>query len=230
MAEKVESAVEKQELLLPVDAFREQAKSFMELLMHYRCAIREVETKLRVLNEEFSIYYKRNPFENIKSRIKSPESIIEKLQRKGFPVSVESVEKNLFDIAGVRVICSFPEDIYALADMLAKQDDLEVIEIKDYIKNPKPNGYRSLHLILDVPIFLSDCKKHMKVEVQFRTIAMDFWASIEHKLKYKQDVENSSAIVQELKMCADIISEMDYKMQGIHHEIQGDTTELYTKK
>lgn len=230
MAEKVESAVEKLALQLPSEAFREQAKPFMELLMQYRCAIREVETKLRVLNEEFSIYYKRNPFENIKSRIKSPESILEKLQRKGFPMTIESIENNLFDIAGVRVICSFPEDIYALADMLAKQDDIEVIEIKDYIKNPKANGYRSLHLILDVPIFLSNSKKHMKVEVQFRTIAMDFWASIEHKLKYKQDVDNPQAIVQELKMCADIISEMDYKMQSIHHEIQGDTTELYAKK
>lgn len=230
MAEIVESALEKAALELPVDVFREQAQPFLELLMQYRCAIKEVETKLQVLNEEFSIYYKRNPFENIKSRIKSPESIFEKLERKGFDVSVESIEKNLFDIAGVRVICSFPEDIYALADMLAKQDDIEVVEVKDYIKNPKSNGYRSLHLILNVPIYLSNRKKYMKVEAQFRTIAMDFWASIEHKLKYKHDVDNPEAIVQELKMCADIISEMDYKMQSIHHEIQGDGVDLYTKK
>lgn len=230
MAEIVENALEKAALELPVDVFREQAQPFLELLMQYRCAIKEVETKLQVLNEEFSIYYKRNPFENIKSRIKSPESIFEKLERKGFEVSVDSIEKNLFDIAGVRVICSFPEDIYALADMLAKQDDIEVVEVKDYIKNPKSNGYRSLHLILNVPIYLSNRKKYMKVEAQFRTIAMDFWASIEHKLKYKHDVDNPAAIVQELKMCADIISEMDYKMQSIHHEIQGDGVDLYTKK
>lgn len=226
MAEKVGSQVEKEELLLQADDFREQTKPFVELMMQYKCAIREVETKLKVLNDEFSIQHQRNPFESIKSRVKSVESIVEKLQRKGFSITVESVENNLYDIAGIRVICSFPEDIYTLAQLLMKQDDIEVVEVKDYIKNPKPNGYRSLHLILDVPIFLSREKKHMKVEVQFRTIAMDFWASIEHKLKYKKDIKNSEAIVQELKMCAEIISEMDYKMQAIHSEIEGNKAEL----
>lgn len=226
MAEKVSSQIEKDEMLLRVDDFREQTKPFVELMMRYKCAIREIETKLKVLNDEFSVQHQRNPFESIKSRIKSVDSIVEKLHRKGYPVTVESVENNLFDIAGIRVICSFPEDIYTLAQLLIQQDDIEVLEIKDYIKNPKPNGYRSLHLILDIPIFLSTEKRHMKVEVQFRTIAMDFWASIEHKLKYKKDVRNSEAIVQELKMCAEIINEMDYKMQAIHSEIEGNKEDV----
>lgn len=221
MAEKVSSPIEKQEMLVHANAFKEEARSYVELVMQYRCAIREVETKLQILNDEFTIYYKRNPFESIKSRIKSVESTIEKLQRRELPVTVASMEENLFDIAGIRVICSFPEDIYMLAKLLMEQDDIQLVQVKDYIKNPKDNGYRSLHLILDVPIYLSKKKKYMKVEVQFRTIAMDFWASIEHKLKYKKDIDNAAAIVQELKMCADIISEMDYKMQSIHHEIQG---------
>ena len=226
MAEKVSTQIEKTEMLLQIESFRKKSKEYIELMMRYRCAIREVETKLQVLNDEFSVKYQRNPFESIKSRIKSVESISEKLQRKGFPESVESIEQNLFDIAGLRVICSFPKDIYMLADLLAQQDDIEVLEIKDYIKNPKPNGYRSLHLILKVPVFLSNEKRYMNVEVQFRTIAMDFWASIEHKLKYKKDIDNSDAIVQELKMCAEIISDMDSKMQRIHNEIVGDVEEF----
>ena len=151
-----------------------KARPFMDLMMEYQCALMEVETKLNVLNEEFAAKYQRNPFESIKSRIKEPLSIINKMKRKGFELSVESMEKNLFDIAGIRVICSFCDDIYAIASMLTGQDDIILVDVKDYIKNPKPNGYRSLHLILDIPIFLSSGKKHMKVEVQFRTIAMDF--------------------------------------------------------
>ena len=168
----------------------EEAKPYLVLMMQYRCAIMEVETKLKVLDAEFSQEYNRNPFESIKSRLKSPVSISDKLRRKGYAVTVENIEKYLKDVAGVRVICSFPDDIYRLAALLEKQDDIILLEKKDYIKNPKPNGYRSLHLILDIPIFLSNEKKHMKVEVQFRTIAMDFWASLEHKLKYKKNVEN----------------------------------------
>ena len=204
---------------LPEQLLKE-AKPFFTLMMQYKCAIKEVETKLQVLNEEFSLEYQRNPFETIKSRIKSPMSILEKLQRKGLPVSVESIEQNLFDIAGIRVICSFPEDIYSTAKLLINQDDITLVETKDYIANPKDNGYRSLHLILDVPIFLSREKKHMKVEVQFRTIAMDFWASLEHKLKYKKDIENPGGIVEELKKCADTITEMDYRMQDIRNTIE----------
>ena len=197
----------------------QQAQPFLELMTEYSCALMEVETKLNVLNEEFTTKYKRNPFESINSRIKEPISIINKMKRKGFPLSVESMEENLFDIAGIRVICSFCDDIYTIAELLTRQDDIILVQTKDYIKNPKPNGYRSLHLILDIPIFLSTGKKHMKVEVQFRTIAMDFWASLEHKLKYKKDVEHSEEIVQELKECSDVISQMDIRMQEIRNKI-----------
>ena len=197
----------------------EEAKPYLVLMMQYRCAIMEVETKLKVLDAEFSQEYNRNPFESIKSRLKSPVSISDKLRRKGYAVTVENIEKYLKDVAGVRVICSFPDDIYRLAALLEKQDDIILLEKKDYIKNPKPNGYRSLHLILDIPIFLSNEKKHMKVEVQFRTIAMDFWASLEHKLKYKKNVENSEEIVEQLKKCADSIEKLDYQMQEIRDGI-----------
>ncbi len=204
----------------------EQAKmlmSFQEfttLLMQYRCAIREVETKLNVLYEEFSMLHERNPFDSIKSRVKEPTSILEKMQRKGYEVSVENIETKLNDVAGVRVICSFADDIYYLADMLSRQDDLTVIQKKDYIKNPKENGYRSLHLIIQIPIFLSDQKKQMRVEVQFRTIAMDFWASLDHKLKYKKNLKNSEMITRELKQCADIIGGVDVRMQEIRNLIE----------
>lgn len=202
------------------EIFLEQMYPFMQLMMKYRCALMEVETKLKVLNEEFAMEHNRNPFESIKSRIKTPRSIFEKLQRKGFEISVDSIEKNLNDIAGIRVICSFQDDIYEIARMLTQQDDIILIEEKDYIKNPKPNGYRSLHLILDIPIFLAEEKKHMRVEVQFRTIAMDFWASLEHKLKYKKNIDNPAVIMEELKECADVISETDKRMQSIRDRIE----------
>lgn len=198
----------------------ETAAPFMELMMWYRCALREVETKLQVLNDEFSLKYERNPFESIKSRIKSPRSIYEKLTGRGYEVTVANIEEQLSDVAGIRVICSFPEDIYALEKLLVQQDDIIVMDRKDYIKYPKPNGYRSLHLILDIPIFLSNQKKHMRVEVQFRTIAMDFWASLEHKLKYKKNIENSVYIANELADCAKAISDMDYRMQEIRNSIE----------
>lgn len=196
-----------------------EAKPFNQLMMEYRSAIVEVETKLKVLNAEFSQEYNRNPFESIKSRLKSPESIYEKLDRKGFPITVESIRENLADVAGLRVICSFPDDIYRIAKLVCQQDDIILLKEKDYIKNPKPNGYRSLHLILSVPIFLSTGKKYMKVEVQFRTIAMDFWASLEHKLKYKKDVEETDEIVAQLKECADSIEMLDHQMQKIRDKI-----------
>ncbi len=161
---------------------------YRELMSYYRCAMMEVETKFNVLNEELSLQYDRNPIESIKTRLKSPESIAEKLQRRGFPLTVESIEENLNDIAGVRVICSFPSDIYQLADAFLKQDDITLLQRKDYIAAPKPNGYRSLHLIVETPIFLHDQKRMMRVEVQFRTISMDWWASLEHKIRYKKDL------------------------------------------
>ncbi|WP_304509246.1 GTP pyrophosphokinase [Anaerotignum sp.] len=202
------------------DIILKEAQPFSELMMECRCALMEVETKLNVLNEEFALKYNRNPFESIKSRIKKPLSIVEKLKRKGFPLTVESMEENLFDIAGIRVICSFVDDIYAIAALLVQQDDITLVEAKDYIKNPKKNGYRSLHLLLEVPVFLAEEKKPMKVEVQFRTIAMDFWASLEHKLKYKRDISDAEEIFQELKECADIISNMDLRMQEIRNRIE----------
>ena len=157
-----------------IDKFEYNVMPFKRLMAYYKCAIMEVETKFKVLNQEFSLEYDRNPIETIKTRLKSPDSIVKKLAKKDVPLTVESIEKNLNDIAGVRVICSFPEDIYVLADCLLQQDDIKLIEVKDYIKNPKPNGYRSLHLIVEIPIFLKDEKKNMRVEVQLRTIAMDF--------------------------------------------------------
>jgi putative GTP pyrophosphokinase len=192
----------------------------------YNCAIMEVETKLRVLNAEFSLQYDRNPFESIKSRLKSPVSIIEKLQRKDPNLTeetiAESIEQNLYDVAGIRVICAFQEDIYRLADLLVRQDDISLFRMKDYIKNPKPNGYRSLHLIVEVPVFLESGKTPVKVEVQFRTIAMDFWASVDHKLRYKKNLPNEAEIVEKLRQCADVISGLDQEMEEIRSMIEVD--------
>ena len=159
---------------------------FKQMMSYYRCAAMEVETKFRVLDVQMSLNRENNPIESIKTRLKSPESIFEKLKRRDLPMTLSAIEENLNDIAGVRVICSFPEDIYLLADALLRQDDIVLLQEKDYIKNPKPNGYRSLHLIVETPIFLHDQKKQMRVEVQFRTMAMDWWASVEHKLRYKK--------------------------------------------
>ncbi len=203
------------------EAILNNMQPFISLMMNYECALMEIETKLKVLNTEFALQHKRNPFESIKCRLKKPTSIVEKLRRKGVPVTIENIQENLADIAGIRVICSFIEDIYTLSDMLAKQDDVKILMVKDYIRNPKKNGYRSLHLIIEIPIFLSDEKKPMKVEVQFRTIAMDFWASLDHKLKYKKDnLRHPEIIAQELKKCADTITAMDYKMQEIRNMLE----------
>ena len=202
--------------------FVNQAFEFQELMMMYSCAIREMRTKLEVLNDELSIHHQRNPIEFITSRVKKPLSIVEKLHRYGVPVSVESVEKNLNDVAGVRVICSFIDDIYTVADMLLRQDDITLIKKKDYIEHPKDNGYRSLHLIIEIPVFFSNQKKNMRVEVQIRTIAMDFWASVDHQLKYKQDiddVENVDELSAELKDSADIIAQTDRRLQARKHKI-----------
>jgi len=198
----------------------ETAQPFMELLMHNECALREIETKLNVLNDEFSLRHNYNPIESIKTRVKDPVSIVKKMERKNIPPTMENIRNTLNDIAGIRVICSFPEDIYALAEMLIKQDDITLISQKDYIANPKPNGYRSLHLIVEIPIFLSKGKLPMRVEAQFRTIAMDFWASLEHKMRYKKNIENADEIAQELKLCAEAINAVDYRMQDIRNRIE----------
>ena len=186
-------------------------------LMYYKSAIVEIESKFRVLDMQFGINYDRNPIESIKSRLKSTEGIIRKLKKKGCPLTLESIEENIWDVAGIRVICSFQDDIYFLSESLLRQDDIRLIKKKDYIKNPKPNGYRSLHLIVEIPIFLSNEKKWVKVEIQFRTIAMDFWASLEHKIRYKKELikENIEKINKELIECAQMCSELDKKMQKV---------------
>ncbi|WP_442861135.1 GTP pyrophosphokinase [Butyrivibrio sp. Su6] len=198
---------------------KDQVKDFQILMMKYDCALSEVRTKLDVLNKELSLINNRNPFESIKMRIKTPISIYNKLSSKGVDFTVENISKNLSDIAGIRVICSFIDDIYMLADCLAKQDDITVIQRKDYIENPKASGYRSLHLIIEVPIFLTTEKEYMKVEVQFRTIAMDFWASLEHKMKYKKNIQNQDVISDDLKFSADLINQLDLRMQQIREKI-----------
>lgn len=194
--------------------------------MMYTCAIREVKTKLEVLNDELSVRNQRNPIEMIKSRVKKPMSIVEKLQRKGLPISLEAMVDNLDDVAGIRVICSFVDDIYEVADMLIRQDDIKVIAIKDYIKNPKQNGYRSYHMIVEIPVFFSDRKKPMRVEVQIRTIAMDFWASLDHQLKYKKEVINEAEISEELRQCAEVIAKTDQKMYEIRQKIESQGVHL----
>lgn len=210
-----------------LDVIQRNMQPMNELMAYYRCAIMEVETKFNVLDEQFSLQYDRNPIEGIKSRLKSPDGILRKLNRKGFPFTLESIQENIKDVAGVRVICSFPEDIYMLADCLLKQDDIKLIEMKDYIKNPKKSGYRSLHLIIEVPIFLQNEKKPMKVEVQLRTIAMDFWASLEHKLRYKKNIDEDEIelLEKELVECSEISAALDKRMEEIRNRIERKSAE-----
>lgn len=198
----------------------EKIEEMNETLLLYRSAIKEVKTKLDILDDELKIRRKRNPIEYMKSRVKTPGSIMEKLRRRDFEMSIESAKKNLNDIAGIRVICSFVGDIYDIAEMLKRQDDIRLIEEKDYIKNPKANGYRSLHLVVEVPIFFSDHEELVRVEVQIRTIAMDFWASLEHKLYYKTSGESPVHITQDLKECADLIASTDIRMQDIQKQVE----------
>ena len=209
------------------ETFRETARQFQEAMMQYSCAIREFKTKLEVLNDELSMRNARNPIEMIKARVKKPKSIVEKLQRRGLPLSIESMESNLDDIAGVRVICSFVDDIYEISRMLERQDDVTIIAIKDYIKAPKENGYRSYHMIVEVPVFFSSSKKNIRVEVQIRTLAMDFWASLEHKMRYKKNIpENHVKYLQdELYDCARQSAELDNRMQNIRNLIAEEAEE-----
>lgn len=203
------------------DWLKEYALPYKELMTYYRCALMEIETKFKVLNEEFSLLEDSNPIESIKTRLKKPESIIEKMMRNNFPLSVESIEENLNDIAGIRVVCSFQSDIYRLAGALLSQDDVTLIAEKDYIKNPKPNGYRSLHLIIGIPIFLHNEKKIMKVEVQLRTLAMDMWASIEHKLKYKKDLVLTDSQNSTLHGCSELSDLLDNRMEELYKSVTG---------
>ena len=209
-----------------IDFIQKNKKPMDKLLSYYACAIMEVETKFKVLNEQYSLEYDRNPIDDIKSRVKSMESLIKKIRKKDIPLTLSSIEENIHDIAGVRVICSFLDDIYMLADCLLSQDDITLLEKKDYIKNPKPGGYRSLHLIVSVPIFLQDGKRNMTVEVQLRTIAMDFWASLEHKLRYKKDIPADKAkyLEDEMLACAQISADLDMRMQNVRDVIAENTT------
>jgi len=188
------------------------AKPFVKLMSYYKCAMMEIETKFNVLNEEYSLEFERNPISTIHTRLKRLPSIKDKLDRYGVPVTVESIEKNLHDVAGVRVVCPFPDDVYTLADAFLKQDDITLIQKKDYIKNPKENGYRSLHLIVSIPIFLAHEKREMMVEVQLRTIAMDFWASLEHQIHYKKNTQFTPDMQRELYECAQASAELDMRM------------------
>lgn len=192
-----------------------------DLVNNYQCAVMEVETKFKVLNNRLSMQGERNPIESIKSRIKQPDSILKKIEKLELPMTLESVENNIFDIAGVRVICSFVDDIYEIEQLFLDQEDIELINRKDYINNPKPSGYRSLHLVIRTPIYTESGKKNMFVEVQLRTIAMDFWASLEHKLRYKKNINPDLAekLSEELQSCAEESARMDLRMQAIRKKL-----------
>ena len=192
---------------------------YRQMQLLYRSALKEIGTKLEILNDEFKFVHKYNPIEHIKSRLKSEESIMRKLLRKGVDVTVENIQKYIDDIAGIRVICSFTPDIYRIVDMISSQDDIEVLKAKDYMINPKPNGYRSYHLIVKVPIFLSDKVIPTKVEIQIRTVAMDFWASLEHKIAYKLVGNPPGNLMRELKACADMVDILDAKMFSLNKAI-----------
>ena len=195
---------------------------YSNLMMMFRCAIREVRTKLEVLDDEFSVRYKRNPITKIQSRVKKPMSVYRKLQKYGLELTEDNILNGLHDVAGVRVICSFIDDIYMIAALMASQDDIKILKVKDYIKNPKPNGYSSYHMIVEIPVFFSKGKTPMKVEIQIRTMAMDFWASLEHQLRYKkniEEIEGHEEISRRLLACAQTISQTDKEMQEIKRMI-----------
>ena len=198
----------------------DQVDQWRSVMFLYDSALKKVNTKIEILNNEFVNRYDYNPIEHIKSRLKTADSIVKKLKKDGHDVTIENMMEHLSDIAGIRIICSFTSDIYQIAEMIAHQADVTVLHVKDYIKNPKPNGYRSYHLIIEVPVFFTECKRNMRVEVQIRTIAMDFWASLDHQLKYKKDLRDDSEISQELKQCADVIAQTDAKMLAIRQKIE----------
>ena len=202
---------------------------FKEMMLYYSSAIREIRTKLEILDTEFELKCQRNPISSIQTRLKSQVSIMEKLNRKGLEISRENIVEQLNDIAGVRVICYYVDDIYRIADALIAQDDIELIAKKDYIAEPKPGGYRSLHLIVSVPVYFTQSVHRVKAEIQIRTIAMDFWASLEHQIKYKKKLDNPDGIAAQLRTCADVISCTDLMMQSIRKQLddeQGETSEL----
>ena len=221
---------EKRNTMLRKNVLSDEALDFFDnnkfpldiMYSYYECTIMEIETKFQVLNKQYSMYYDRNPIESISSRLKSKTSLIRKMNKLDIPLNVEAIEKNINDIAGIRVVCSFIDDIYELEKSFLSQDDVKLINRKDYIENPKESGYRSLHLIVEIPIFLHNEKRMMKAEVQMRTIAMDFWASLEHKIRYKKEIDDEELerISKELYECAWLSNELDLRMQAVRKDIQ----------
>ena len=197
----------------------QDAAYYQKAMMRYHCAILEMRTKLDVLSKDLAIRYRRNPIEFIESRLKKPSSIASKLRRNGYDVTVENMISNLSDIAGIRVLCAYIDDIYEIARMLARQQDVRIIHVKDYIKHPKDNGYRSYHMIVEIPVCFSDEVRPVRCEIQIRTIAMDFWATLDHDMQYKKEVEDAEEIMRELKECADIIHMTDEKMMRLRERI-----------
>ena len=202
----------------PEHLFKNEAL-YQEMMMRYHCAILEMRTKLEVLSRDMVVRYRRNPIEFIESRLKKPTSIARKLRRNGSEVTVENMVEQVSDIAGIRVLCAYIDDIYEIARMLARQKDLRIINVKDYIKNPKENGYRSYHMIVEIPVYFSDQVRPVRCEIQIRTIAMDFWATLDHDMQYKKEVRDADEIMMELKKCADIIHATDEKMMRLRERI-----------
>lgn len=197
-----------------------QVESWTEVILVYNSALKEIGTKLEILNDEFQHVHRYNPIEHIKSRIKTSESIVKKLRRYGYESTIENMVQYVNDIAGIRVICSFTSDIYRIAEMISNQNDIQILSIKDYIKNPKPSGYKSYHMLISVPIFLSDRIVNTKVEIQIRTVAMDFWASLEHKIRYKFEGNAPQEIKDELVECASMVSDLDARMLSLNERIK----------
>lgn len=200
--------------------FQQLRRDLTRFMMMYRFGIDEMMTKINILKDEFTMVHDYNPIEHINSRLKSPDSIVNKARRCNIPMNLDDFRQNLFDIAGIRISCSFISDAYNLRDMLLGQQDLTVLEVRDYISNPKPNGYRSLHLIVQVPVFLSDRTEPVAVEVQLRTVAMDFWASLEHKIYYKYDKDVPESILKDIKFAAEVAAMLDEKMELLHEEVR----------
>ena len=209
---------------------KEQDITWEEIILLHNSALKEIGTKLEILNDEFQHIHQYNPIEHIKSRIKSPESIVRKLKKKGYDVTLENMVKYVNDIAGIRIICSFTSDIYRIANMLRKQNDIKVLSTKDYIESPKESGYKSYHMLVSIPIYLSDSVVDTKVEIQIRTIAMDFWASLEHKIYYKFEGHAPEYISRDLRACAEIVSNLDAKMLQLNEAILEEKEKEEQKK
>ncbi|MFC5532432.1 GTP pyrophosphokinase [Cohnella yongneupensis] len=205
---------------MPLDQLKRFKDEITRFMMMYKFALDSFETKIEILKEEFQFLHDYNPIEHTKTRLKSPESILNKISRKGCEISLKSIRDSIKDIAGLRITCSFVSDIYRISDMLHRQSDLKIVETKDYILHPKPNGYQSLHLLVEIPVYMSDRQESVCVEVQIRTIAMDFWASLEHKIFYKYNESVPPRLLQELKEAADSAAALDKRMERLHKEIE----------